>query len=112
MCANSSAAPAPSGAGLVLAESVMSYARPPETSTGQSLASPRGFRYVRNVGQAKGSIRSWVALLLAFTVAGVVGCGRKSKTPAEAFRRFADAVNSGDGGALFDALDQPTRWNW
>jgi hypothetical protein len=40
------------------------------------------------------------------------GCGRKSKTPAEAFKRFAEAVNSGDGGALFDALDQGTRWNW
>jgi hypothetical protein len=55
-------------------------------------------------------------MLLAVTVAGLVassgGCGRKSKTPAEAFRRFADAVNSGDGAALFDALDQSTRWNW
>ena len=25
---------------------------------------------------------------------------------------FTDAVNAGDGGALFDALDQETRWNW
>jgi len=40
------------------------------------------------------------------------GCGRKSKTPAEAYRRLAEAVNTGDGGALFDALDQGTRWNW
>ena len=48
--------------------------------------------------------------LLSTTAAA--GCRHKSKTPAEAYRRFADAVHAGDGGALFDALDQATRWNW
>jgi hypothetical protein len=44
-------------------------------------------------------------------VAGA-GCGAKAKTPAEAYKRLTTAVNAGDGGALFDALDQDTRWNW
>jgi hypothetical protein len=52
-----------------------------------------------------------VGLALLVSAAGA-GCRHKSKTPAEAYRRFADAVNAGDGGALFDALDQPTRWSW
>src|SRR5262245_31162147 len=43
---------------------------------------------------------------------GGAGCREKAKTPAEAFKRLAAAVNAGDGGALFDALDQDTRWNW
>jgi hypothetical protein len=28
------------------------------------------------------------------------------------YKRLAAAVNAGDAGALFDALDQETRWNW
>ena len=40
------------------------------------------------------------------------GCRQKAKTPAEAYKRLTAAVNAGDGGALFDALDQETRWNW
>ena len=44
--------------------------------------------------------------------AALAGCGYKAKTPAEAYKRFADAVKAGDGGALFDSLDQETRWNW
>jgi hypothetical protein len=40
------------------------------------------------------------------------GCGHKIKTPDEAYRRFSEAVTAQDGGALFDALDQPTRWAW
>ncbi len=39
------------------------------------------------------------------------GCRHKSKTPEEAFQRFAAAVNAGDGAALFDALDQQARWD-
>ena len=49
---------------------------------------------------------------LAILLVAGAGCRHKAKTPAEAYRRLADAVNAGDGGALFDALDQPTRWNW
>ena len=52
----------------------------------------------------------WAALLIASTVA-LGGCRHKSKTPEEAYQRFADAVKKGDGAALFDALDQGTRWD-
>jgi hypothetical protein len=41
----------------------------------------------------------------------VAGCRHKSKTPEEAFQRFAAAVQGGDGAALFDALDQQARWD-
>jgi hypothetical protein len=47
---------------------------------------------------------------LAILLAGAAGCRHKSKTPEEAYRRFAASVTIGDGGALFDALDQETRW--
>ena len=40
------------------------------------------------------------------------GLPAQSKTPEEAYQRFAAAVKAGDGAALFDALDQPTRWAW
>jgi hypothetical protein len=53
------------------------------------------------------------ALLALPLVAGLAigGCRHKSKTPEEAFQRFAAAVNAGDGAALFDALDQQARWD-
>lgn len=54
--------------------------------------------------------RLLAALLIAWTVS-LAGCRHKSKTPEEAYQRFADAVRTGDGQALFDALDQPTRWD-
>jgi hypothetical protein len=41
-----------------------------------------------------------------------LGCKHPAKTPDEAYRRFSDAVTAGDGAALFDALDQKTRWSW
>jgi hypothetical protein len=44
-------------------------------------------------------------------LAASAGCQHKNKTPAEAYRRFSEAVTAGDGGALWDALDQETRWN-
>jgi len=40
------------------------------------------------------------------------GCRHKAKTPAEGYKRLAAAVTAGDAGALYDALDQETRWNW
>jgi hypothetical protein len=49
--------------------------------------------------------------LLALSAASGAGCRHKSKTPEEAFQRFASAVAAGDGTALFDALDQKTRWD-
>lgn len=39
-----------------------------------------------------------------------LGCAPKAKSPAEAYARFSEAVSAGDGGKLFDALDQATRW--
>ena len=50
------------------------------------------------------------AIALALTPSP--GCARKARTPDEAYRRFAAAVRSGDGGALFDAVDPATRWAW
>jgi hypothetical protein len=53
-------------------------------------------------------------LLGCVAAAGAVGagCHHKIKTPEEAYQRFSAAVTVGDGGALFDSLDQPTRWAW
>jgi hypothetical protein len=51
------------------------------------------------------------ALLLAVGLSAS-GCRHKAGSPAEAYKRFADAVRAGDGRALYDALDQSTRWNW
>jgi len=42
----------------------------------------------------------------------LAGCRHGAKTPAEAYQRFSAAVTARDGAALFDALDQPTRWAW
>jgi hypothetical protein len=46
------------------------------------------------------------------TAAASAGCRHPAKTPDEAYRRFSAAVTAGDGAALFDALDQHTRWDW
>jgi hypothetical protein len=43
-------------------------------------------------------------------LATAAGCRHKSKTPEDAYQRFAAAVTTGDGSALFEALDQETRW--
>jgi hypothetical protein len=52
-------------------------------------------------------------MLLALVVATASGgCRSRAKTPDEAYRRFSQAVSEGDGGALFDALDQQSRWAW
>ena len=44
--------------------------------------------------------------------AAVAGCHHVVKTPAEAYEKFSAALTARDGGALFDSLDQPTRWAW
>jgi hypothetical protein len=49
---------------------------------------------------------------VAALAVSVAGCRHKAATPAEAYKRLSAAVKAGDGGALFDALDQDTRWNW
>jgi hypothetical protein len=50
--------------------------------------------------------------LCAAALAGTSGCTFKARTPEEAYRRFCKAISERDGAALFDALDQATRWNW
>jgi hypothetical protein len=65
------------------------------------------FRYVRGVRLRSRALT--LAALAALTFAP--GCRHRSKTPDDAFRRFSAAVQAGDGGALFDALDQETRWD-
>ncbi|HEY2899175.1 MAG TPA: hypothetical protein VGL59_01270 [Polyangia bacterium] len=55
---------------------------------------------------------AWAFVAWAWAAATLAGCGSKAKTPDEAYRRFSAAVRAGDAGALFDALDQPSRWAW
>jgi hypothetical protein len=50
-------------------------------------------------------------LVPAILLATTAGCRHKSKTPEDAYQRFAAAVSVADGAALFDALDQQTRWD-
>ena len=57
-------------------------------------------------------MRRLVLLVSLAAASAVAGCHRPAKTPDEAYRRFSAAVTAGDGAALFDALDQPTRWAW
>ncbi len=52
-----------------------------------------------------------LATVLLASAVTVAGCRHKSKTPEEAYQRFAGAVRAQDGAALFDALDQSTRWD-
>jgi len=75
------------------------------------LALPRSFRYLRGVpGRRRLDLLACVAL--ACVTAAAVGCKHPAKTPDEAYRRFSAAVEAHDGAALFDALDQRTRWSW
>jgi len=83
---------------------------PSKLSCGRALALPRCFRYVRRVPRLGSTVFAMLALPLAVGFA-VGGCRHKSKTPEEAFQRFAAAVHAGDGAALFDALDQSARWD-
>jgi hypothetical protein len=57
-------------------------------------------------------MRRSVLLVWLATAGALAGCRHVIKTPAEAYQRFSAAVTARDGGALFDALDQPTRWAW
>jgi hypothetical protein len=44
-------------------------------------------------------------------LAVVAGCGRKARTPAAAYERFAAAVRAGDAAGLYRALDQQSQWS-
>jgi hypothetical protein len=51
-------------------------------------------------------------VLVVWAAGALAGCRHVVKSPDEAYQRFSAAVTARDGGALFDALDQPTRWAW
>src|SRR4051812_503454 len=51
-------------------------------------------------------------MLLVSALALGAGCASGAKSPEDAYRRFSAAVTARDGRALYDALDQPTRWAW
>jgi hypothetical protein len=51
-------------------------------------------------------------VLVVWAAGALAGCRHRAKTPAEAYQRFSAAVTAGDGSALFDSLDQSTRWAW
>jgi len=57
-------------------------------------------------------VRWALGLALLATAAVVPGCRRHASNPEDAFRRLAEAVTRQDGKALFEALDQRTRWAW
>jgi hypothetical protein len=61
------------------------------------------------VGPTSVGLGVWVAVGLAALTAA---CTPKAKSPEEAYRWFSKAVQARDAGALFDALDQTTRWDW
>src|SRR4051812_14219767 len=69
----------------------------------------RGVVSIRSRGSRRS--RLLVALALVALPMAAAGCQHKSRTPEEAFQRFATAVQAGAGAALFDALDQQTRWD-
>jgi hypothetical protein len=73
------------------------------------LALTRSFRYLRGVLRAT-SVSSLGLALAAAALGGLLGCSSRAKTAEEAYARFAAAVTASDGAALFDVLDQPTRW--
>jgi hypothetical protein len=56
-------------------------------------------------------ILAGVVWVVAAGALGLTAC-HKSRTPEEAFARFAQAVAENDAGALFDALDKRSRWAW
>ena len=53
----------------------------------------------------------WLVALASLAVTSGA-CRCRARTPDEAFLRLQNAVSKGDPGALFDALDQSSRWAW
>jgi hypothetical protein len=87
--------------------------------TRRKLARAPYFRYLRGVrGVARFhplTVRRRLPLGRATILAlvlGVTACTPKYKTPEDAYAHFSTAVETRDGAALFDALDQATRWAW
>jgi len=78
----------------------------------QTLAQAGHFRYLRRVRGVDRSRATSTFLVLCAALAAAAGCSSGAKTPEQAYERFSKAVTAGDGGALFDACDKTTRWNW
>lgn len=53
-----------------------------------------------------------LGLAILALAASIGACRHKAKTPADGYKRLVAAVTGENAGALFDALDQETRWNW
>jgi hypothetical protein len=68
------------------------------------------FRYLREMRVTR--LLPLAAVALALVLGSGAGCGGGAKTPELAYKRFEAAVRAGDGGALFDSLDQQSRWAW
>ena len=64
------------------------FPRPSHFDGSRALALPRRFRYVRRVPRLGSTVFAVLALPLAVGFAAA-GCRHKSKTPEEAFQRFA-----------------------
>jgi hypothetical protein len=47
----------------------------------------------------------------ALVVACALGCSRGAKSQEEAARRLAEAVRQGNTAAVYDVVDQETRWS-
>jgi hypothetical protein len=56
--------------------------------------------------------RIGIAVLAASALLSGGACRHRSRTPDDAFSRLQSAVSARDPGALFDALDQGSRWAW
>ena len=54
---------------------------------------------------------TFARVITAVAVVGAIGC-TKARTPEEGYRRFCKAVIARDAPALFEALDQKSRWAW
>lgn len=72
-----------------------------------ALARVAGFRYSGNVVLSKTG--RFIALTIAATAAA---CSRGPRNPEAAYEKLAEATREGDARALFEALDQETRWSW
>jgi hypothetical protein len=77
-----------------------------------ALALAAGFRYLRGVPRSAAAAVASAVLPALLVVVMSSGCTPKAKTPDEAYRWLSKAVQAQDPGALFDALDQTTRWDW
>ena len=68
-------------------------------------------REIRDMTRPMSAPRTFARAIAALAVVGAFGC-TKARTPQEGYHRFCKAVMAGDAPALFEALDQKSRWAW